>query len=499
MPNRNIDVKMGIHNKFEIEVIDAVTGTLKQKALAFNVICNTWWTRFFSETRNNEYGASEIAYGSGVGTPSVSDETLFHYEGLANSEAVNGASETYNASRITEGVVSRILKRVIRAGDAVGIDITEVGITDNSNRILTHAMLQDMNGNPISIHKTNTDVINIYGTVYIHFSNTYDISVLCPNEITSSSSCLLACALKASTWGYIQGTWGSDWSSLTTRAGKANLEISPDDTDNCEVGDNRQATRSLANKTYVIPALRYDTNYANMNGVGTIGIGYSSKDIEIRTGRTTYPSSRVTSESIGTGDGTTTKFKTKTDNPYNATVYVNGVAVNGVTIVKKPSVRLVTDNYYKAGLRAYFAQVYDGTEIPCRYETEYNYGLKAGTYINYASEVQISQVEINSDQDFLKVECSNDGTNWTPILQGIGQTVYNVPSSSKYRFIRFNRDIYKFTLDNNENDGYNVVFNTAPSAGDVITIDYTTDYIPKDSDHVLDVSVTLQFGDYQGE
>ena len=60
---------------------------------------------------------------------------------------------------------------------AVGETITEVGIGygSSSTSLATHAMLKDMNGNPISIEKTDTDIINIYATVFAHWSTSqYD-------------------------------------------------------------------------------------------------------------------------------------------------------------------------------------------------------------------------------------------------------------------------------------------------------------------------------------
>ena len=51
-------------------------------------------------------------------------------------------------------------------------------------------------------------------------------------------------------------------------------------------------------------------------------------------------------------------------------------------------------------------------------------------------------------------------------------------------------------LNWNSNSGKAIVFDTAPANGDVITIDYHTPYIAKDSDHVYDMTVTFQFGEY---
>ena len=38
--NKRFDVSASIHNRFDIEVIDAVSGEVKQKAFAENVVCD---------------------------------------------------------------------------------------------------------------------------------------------------------------------------------------------------------------------------------------------------------------------------------------------------------------------------------------------------------------------------------------------------------------------------------------------------------------------------
>lgn len=40
-----------------------------------------------------------------------------------------------------------------------------------------------------------------------------------------------------------------------------------------------------------------------------------------------------------------------------------------------------------------------------------------------------------------------------------------------------------------------IVFNTPPADGEIITADYSVDYVPKDSDHVLDLQVAIQYGE----
>lgn len=53
----------------------------------------------------------------------------------------------------------------------MGATITEVGISDTTNAINTHALITDAEGNPLSITKTDIDVVVIYATVFIEFKN----------------------------------------------------------------------------------------------------------------------------------------------------------------------------------------------------------------------------------------------------------------------------------------------------------------------------------------
>lgn len=495
------ELRMGIHNRFVIEVIDANTGELKQKAQAFNVICNNWWTKFFTETANEDNGAREIAYGSGTGTPAATDTTLFTYIGLANNNSSYGASETFNVDMVN-GIATRILKRVILASDAVGSTITEVGLTDTSSRILTHATLQDMNGNPISIAKTDSDVINLYSMVYLHFNNSYDISVKWFGDAATGQSRdaqMIPTFLKASTWGFTQGTWSSSWDTMSFQIYKNAYGGRTKDV-SYETGDTPNASsivRNYNNKTMTFPKLRADIGYVNMLGVGAIGIGAGYyPDIVIRSGKTLIPPTQITSESVGIGDGSTTKFKTKMDCPYNATVYVNGVQVSGVQVKRKPARVLASPSYYDSDSWEYYTQVYDGTDIPTNNDAKHQYDeIYAGTYLHALRELQINT--LRTIDAALKLEGSNDGTTWTTILQTSGDGTHTVSNSTNYKFLRFNTAVREITYS--ENDGYNIIFTTPPAQGDVITIDYTTDYIPKDSDHVLDVELTLTFGEYQGQ
>lgn len=152
----NVQLNASIHNRFDIEVIDAATGEVRQRAQAENVICNNLWG-YLGYNAWNQY----IQYGSGSGTPAATDTALFSFVG---SDTPTTVSKVYDAAT---GVFSLQRKIKLLETTAVGKTITEVGIGYGNNYALcTHAMLTDMNGNQISIAKTATDIINIYTTVF---------------------------------------------------------------------------------------------------------------------------------------------------------------------------------------------------------------------------------------------------------------------------------------------------------------------------------------------
>ena len=81
----NSTLNASIHNRFDIEVIDAATGNVRQRAQAENIICDALWTRLFTPTTYFNY----IHYGTGSGTPSATDASLFTFLGYGIPETVD--------------------------------------------------------------------------------------------------------------------------------------------------------------------------------------------------------------------------------------------------------------------------------------------------------------------------------------------------------------------------------------------------------------------------
>lgn len=160
--------KITFHNKFDILVKNAKTGEIKQKVRAYNVILDQLFTKL-----SLPYGTeapdlmAKIAFGSGTGTPAVSDTGLF--------AKIAEVASTNIATTCAYPTSNRQVSITLAASDYNGDTITEVGLemyfmnTSNSASyyLITHAMLKDSEGNQISINKTDTDVIIITATLYV--------------------------------------------------------------------------------------------------------------------------------------------------------------------------------------------------------------------------------------------------------------------------------------------------------------------------------------------
>lgn len=153
--------KVNIHNRFDIEVRDAVTGELKNSAVAYNIVLNQMYTRLCG---GSTYFVN-IHFGSGTGTLDPARTSLFSHRGT--KAAVNDT--------LVKSIPVSSWKRkiVLNPEEFVGSTLSEVGVAFGaaSTNLVTHSLLKDSDGSPISIVKTDTDVITIYATVFVTFDD----------------------------------------------------------------------------------------------------------------------------------------------------------------------------------------------------------------------------------------------------------------------------------------------------------------------------------------
>lgn len=150
---------VSIHNRFRVEVRDAATEELLQEAFGENMVLDRIYTRLL---QFNTYFVN-IVFGSGTGALAADRTTLFSRVGHKAAADVELIRE-YPMSTWT---------RKIRLGTTEfnGNTITEVGISEDTTAINTHALLKDSNGDPVGIVKNNTTFIDIFCTVYVTLYN----------------------------------------------------------------------------------------------------------------------------------------------------------------------------------------------------------------------------------------------------------------------------------------------------------------------------------------
>ena len=127
----HIEQKVTIHNRFDLEVRDAKTGELKQKATGFNIVLDQMWTRLCG---GSSYFV-DIHFGTGGGTLSPSRTSLFTHLGTKTAA---------DEEQVKALPVSRWKRKIVlNPEEFVGSTITEVGIAFGStaSNLVTHAKL----------------------------------------------------------------------------------------------------------------------------------------------------------------------------------------------------------------------------------------------------------------------------------------------------------------------------------------------------------------------
>lgn len=503
-PKSEYDIGAKIHNRFDVEVIDALTGEVRQTCRGYNVICNQLWNNWFLQVAWNSY----IFYGSGEGTPSASDTALFSRIGYAASSihSVESNSE--------EHWVSYTKKIQLSETTAVGQKITEVGIGYGSTEtdLCTHAMLQDMNGNTISIEKTDTDIINIYATVFVHWTPTSAVKIFGHWKDSPADAGLGAFAgLLPFAMGYkynvksnypyvTKGILSQNLKS-TTHSGYLESSVSID-------SGNKKATVShnrMGVSDYNISGLHHVVWYYNVGTDDNLVKPWLA--IELPSDQ--VPAVPIVGEAVGTGDGSTTEFITKFPYAGDAVVYVDGVVATGVTVNPNTFAPDYTVNDY-------FEEVWESESggntgwgylstvgFPSDKVNQNTMGVVGDHYIFYNPNYGIGLAQFrvyNGD-----IYASNDLINWEEVFVGqerIDNAVVPdkfihyrywkaIPTKSSFSTRNFNNAKPPSTYNSN-----NIIFETAPAEGSVITIDYTPQCIPKDENHVFDLSITFHFGEY---
>lgn len=467
---KNIDIRAAIHNRFDVEVIDARTGVLRQKAQAMNVVCNGLWNALFA---NRAY-FSNIAFGSGTGVPSVSDTALFTYVG---NKAVSDL--TYNKGTGYRSVTRHI---TLMENEYVDVTLSEVGIYNN-NALMTHAMLVDMSGNLITITKTNVDIINIYATVYLHVQNAYSNGSIKIESDSYFGNYLLGTDTRKTMY-FCPSTLGKNVAFPQKNNGVASV-TSNVSAKTLTINANRVAV-SAWNDINGIPGFIFgsDTNGSLSNKV----TAFLSIDA---AGNAGTPIPQITSESVGTGDGTKVGFYTHfiVDKDKPVHIYINGEETEDANFDDNP----INANglLYMKHIKGVDAQ--ENIIFDDAYMFGYN-GSNTGEAPRYFYNTRYETTAITNASGWNSGwYVSNDFINWEYVQGAVP------PQYQHYKYWDDRQNRYPEMASLTAQIAPNIIFDDPPPAGAIITVDYTPAVIPKDENHVYDLSVTISFGEYTPE
>lgn len=514
----NVDLNASIHNRFDIEVVDAKTGKVKQKAKAFNVVCDNLWKRLFtlpSTSVINDW-SEYLVYGTGSGTPSAADVSLFSY--LGNKNVFSGSVNNYDPET---GVLSTTKKAQILESEHVGATITEVGLAYSSSNgcLCTHAMLQDMNGNQISILKTGTDIINLYSTVFVHMEpakkNGIQLLPVLINKNGHWNQMHVASILSGVAFSITYTDYARFFATPNVYSDK-----------DITVGDPPMYANP-SEKTWTFGPIRLPAASGNIGGLYGVGFAlrtnynYNSYPVPFVAlfpgDGGWFPGSNVVGEAVGTGDGTTTEFALKFPYATEGKVYVDGVEASGVTVARCPTnakagyiLQLI---HPESTLDNIIPYVSNGlTVVDVRDNMVGNNTITTGSVLYFYNPMWEAGLDhfnlYYTLNDYLKsLEFSDDLVHWEEM--SFSKNIYNntnlqIPEELKHKkFIRIAAD--STLVFNNYDSGIffgdnlrtkAIVFDTPPADGAIITADYHTPVIAKDENHVFDVSVTIHCGEY---
>lgn len=481
--------KSELHNYFEIEVYEE--GRLKQAAYAQNVITET----FFKSSSGEKW---YIEVGSGAGEPSSGDTSLFS---PIRSFGTYGQHYVISEKDHIYGVK---FEARIQPEELVGEKITEIGLKEgyHTPELLTHAMIKDGEGNPITINKSATDEIKIKAHMIatVTYPNEHCFSFM--GGINNISTMLLPTAYGHPSPASVIIVIGINASSFTEFVG--------DDYYNGheKLFNYTQHGQTLINKK------RFKTDKANM-GIHSIVLG---NDIIMPvTSLPDWTGFEINGEVLGMGDGSNKEFMINWVEPTEIKIFKNNNLVESTEYSIVPVDNYVLYNWKFINVFKLSHINYEGNNkiILCYKHETLNKFLA-----NFKEHYKIVLFNIiDNDIDCLSWIDSGDrgfksygnlrtikrlsdnqyyniiDNRFVPCSESEAlSTIEDVSLNSSYEF---DNGIIKIKKESSFHVPYKnvvkkkVVFNTAPSVNEEIKANYHVNYIPKDDKHVLDITFTM--------
>lgn len=525
----NIDANIKFKNNYRLQHIDTITGETLHDLEFHNVVLDQVINTVIRASRKfisrGEFG---IAIGNGSGTPSASDTQLFHK--IKTFTGVTG-----KCSKKDNNTLLFSVSVTIPASASEVYDISEVGVCFYNETLVTHALILDSEGNPITVKKKDTDKIILNCEVYIIFESegieNFDIESFVSNSTYSGTIAIqyrfgAATSLEAervsNRWYYTNG-----WYIYT------NCPSTYDLNDPNWVKDNNAKTLTVnfgpsRLPEYPMPAYIKGITFGNL---GTIKLPNEA----------IFPRYKISNITVGIGDGTTTKFKC----PLNyfiqdsETIRVGNeekIRNTDYTIDNEANqdelIELSAGNeaiisggsyHYDSGM-PFFRKPFGKTYNPTSDYPQGRFGINAinasnPVYLDFKETVKLNTLRVPSSSSgtFTLFGRNTEEEDWNLIGQFTPNTTNNHYNFDLcyYRYIKLTSTEEVYASGPGENGGYieayntiekckknswfigyvgdGIEFTTPPPEGAAITMDAYTDLPFVSPNNVLDLSATLTF------
>ena len=336
--------EMDIDTNYNLKLVDDKTGQLKQEVNTHNVFCTGFWnpTVGYWHRMKGRF-AYKIDVGSGTGTPSESDTALF--SPLWSVEA----SESYETPNATTLQVTATAE--YPATESYVGNITEIGCQRETNgyyhylALMSHALLQDAEGHPIRIEKTDTDRLIVTVLLRFQFQASSPWQIVPVPEWVGRAK---AGFPNGSNTRVFAAPWDHNWLCLGVQpeisinygfakesggdsGGSSGYYYPAAFPDTCY--EFVKGTLTQASKEFTFANTRMPVDYAKDRPIYFNLVLFPGYCYAKLPNRDIFPYYEIDNISIGTGDGQTTDFLNPLDFfPENAEViYKNGTAlVRGV-------------------------------------------------------------------------------------------------------------------------------------------------------------------------
>ena len=554
----NIEQKVTLHNEFHLVLTDSRTGKVKQEGWAHNIVLDEFFTRLINDLVYHSTSSTVYtnyfrytSVGTGAGTPSPERTTLFANAGRKHNQWESEVDYSYHIDGdYLKGFITH--KAIWTELELQNTSLTEVGLgSTDTTTMHTHAMIEDSEGNPISIAKGETDILTVYSTVYVEVSHSYGdncaMNTLNTEWISSVQEAnfivMLICAppnKSANVWGFSLGNvayqiyYGFD---ARTPAQSDRVILGLIDSITFQANNTDNVTPDTAGKKVSIYGRLPASSGNHPAGIKEIGFRRTTTSTIFRpplfrlvfpiTG--VYEGTTIEGDNIGVGDGAEDKFET-TWMPIVAEseiIKVDGVVkTRGIDYtIHNTSVPYGENIFLRCGIKTEGSHI-QSTELPKLYDEltstylgwttaisgnafvdEPTLVLDSGA-VNYTNKMRYYQYNTgNWSLRAFKFEGSNDLANWTTIVDD------EIPNSVGWHEFSFTEVGYRYwkfiSLSTWGTIGGirmasgpeflqtkpQIVFASPPADTLAIEAEYDVEFVPKDVNHVLDISFTLQFGD----